>query len=129
MSDIIIYTFTRSFEGLNIPLPIQNIYLRNYCLSNNLRFTLPMPEFPIRSNFSKFKEIIDMNHEDKKVLCTSLLMFSNMPSSIKIKLQEESRFIIIGALENTHIWSDNLEKYIEEINDYNSIAINGGFTP
>ena len=125
MSKFIIYTFTRSFADINIPLPIQNVYLRNYCLNNNIEFSLPVPEFSTKDNFSKFKEIIKMQIKDKKVLCTSLMIFLNIPNDIKDELKNTDKFLIIGALENDHIWSNKLEEYIENIKDYSLLSING----
>ena len=40
-----------------------------------------------------------MQIKDKKVLCTSLMIFLNIPNDIKDELKNIDKFLIIGARE------------------------------
>jgi sporadic carbohydrate cluster protein (TIGR04323 family) len=42
--NLITYSFSRSFFGMNIPIPIQSAYLREYSARNGLNFCLPVTE-------------------------------------------------------------------------------------
>lgn len=44
MTRLVTYSMPRPFFGMNIPIPIQSAYLRDYASRNNLVFSLPVTE-------------------------------------------------------------------------------------
>ena len=44
MTRLVTYSMPRPFFGMNIPIPVQSAYLRDYASRNNLVFSLPVTE-------------------------------------------------------------------------------------
>jgi sporadic carbohydrate cluster protein (TIGR04323 family) len=42
--NLVTYSMSRPFYGINIPIPIQSAYLRDYASRNGLSFSLPVTE-------------------------------------------------------------------------------------
>ncbi len=53
------YIFSRSFEGERVPQHIQNLVIRNYCISNNLEYQLSASEYDFKDSHSMLYQILD----------------------------------------------------------------------
>lgn len=70
------YTLPRIFENMNIPIPIQSLYLRSYAERNNFQFTLPQTEITFKNSYHILKEIM-LNlegEEQSNIAMTSILI-------------------------------------------------------
>jgi sporadic carbohydrate cluster protein (TIGR04323 family) len=66
MIRLVTYSITRPFFGMNIPIPIQSAYLRDYASRNNLTFSLPVTEVCFGGSFyalsNIFRALVDGEH-------------------------------------------------------------------
>ena len=64
------YTTLRKIAGMNIPGPLQNMYLRNYCNNNNINFSLPIEEYIFDGCYIELYGILDKFSKDYSGLIT-----------------------------------------------------------
>lgn len=66
MTRLVTYSMPRPFFGMNIPIPIQSAYLRDYAFRNNLIFSLPVTEVCFGGSFyalsNLFRALVDGEH-------------------------------------------------------------------
>ncbi len=66
MTKFVTYSMPRSFFGMNIPIPIQSAYLRDYASRNKLAFSLPVTEVCFGGSFyalsNIFRTLADGEH-------------------------------------------------------------------
>lgn len=66
MTRLVTYSMPRPFYGINIPIPIQSAYLRDYASRNNLHFSLPATEVCFGSSYyvlsNIFRSLSDGEH-------------------------------------------------------------------
>ena len=55
---------------MNIPGPLQNMYLRNYCNNNNINFSLPIEEYIFDGCYIELYGILDKFSKDYSGLIT-----------------------------------------------------------
>ena len=59
MKKIINYVIPRPFNGFNIPIAIQSVYLRDYCKRKNYIFSLPATEFTKTDSYAMLSSLIE----------------------------------------------------------------------
>lgn len=66
MTRLVTYSMPRPFFGMNIPIPIQSAYLRDYAARSNLTFSLPVTEVCFGASFyalsNIFRTLVDGEH-------------------------------------------------------------------
>ena len=73
MKRLVTYSMPRSFFGMNIPIPIQSAYLRDYASRNNLAFSLPVTEVCFGGSFYALSNIFRAMVEGEHFGAVSLL--------------------------------------------------------
>jgi sporadic carbohydrate cluster protein (TIGR04323 family) len=59
MKTLTTYTLPRPFNGYNIPIAIQSVYLREYSKSNSMQFSLPVTEIHYDNCYNMLIELIN----------------------------------------------------------------------
>lgn len=94
------YVITRPFNGFNIPVPFQNVVLRDYCSKNGLIYSLPEVEHKFNDCYMSLFTLIDKLECGGRVLMVSLDM---LPSTYKyntiVTLCLEKNISMYGVLE------------------------------
>jgi sporadic carbohydrate cluster protein (TIGR04323 family) len=118
---LITYSLPRSFYGMNIPLPIQSAYLRDYANRNGLQFSLPLTEICFHNSYhvlikmlARHKEmnihigmssILMLPHYDRNLLNFILNVRDNCFTKWYFPLEN----ICLNS-EDIKVWSDKFIK-------------------
>ena len=70
----------RNFAGLNIPIAVQSVYLRDYCTRNNYNYVLPKVEWCLPGVYIELYKLITSKKEIN-IAMTSIRM---LPTEVKI---------------------------------------------
>ena len=73
MNRLVTYSMPRPFFGINIPIPIQSVYLRDYAFRNNLIFSLPVTEVCFDSSYYALSNIFRSLSDGENFGAVSLL--------------------------------------------------------
>ena len=73
MTTLVTYSMSRPFFGMNIPIPIQSAYLKDYASRNNLTFSLPVTEVCFGGSFYALSNIFRYLVEGEHFGAVSLL--------------------------------------------------------
>lgn len=110
----------RVFNGLNIPISIQSVYMRDYCSKMNLTYSLPQTEICYKDNYYILKKIIHNNKNDEfNLIMSSILMlpihnFAMLKQIVTINDLIKWHFPLEGLIiDNKEIieWSDNFNQF------------------
>ena len=74
MPRFLTYTFSRPFFGLNIPIPVQSVYLRDYAAKNKLDFTLPTTEICFGNSYYSLSNIFRALKNDEHFGAVSIMV-------------------------------------------------------
>ncbi|MDC0215844.1 hypothetical protein OAJ75_01975 [Candidatus Pelagibacter sp.] len=73
--NILTYTNIRNFGDFHIPAPVQNLVLREYCINNNLHFSLPIEEYIFDNCYIELEGIIsNLKKKNLLLLCSSEIL-------------------------------------------------------
>ena len=104
------YVTVRPFGGLSIPVPVQNLVLRNYVAQMNAAYVLPLNEHKFENCFMQLFTLINVAETDAHIaMCSSKMLPRN--KKIRIALFE---LIKIKSLK-VHFVFEN--KILSDAND------------
>ena len=121
------YTHSRSFGPYAIPISMQTIYIRNYCMSVGLDFSLPQTENPARGSYLVLLNFLDLITTQKQVsaviIASSIYMFQELPSDLPLLESLDINNIEIHCpLEKFKGSFSDLFSYVRIANDFDSLA-------
>ena len=108
------YVITRSFNGLNIPVPFQNLILRAYLKDLNIVYSLPEVEHKFENCFMSLFTLIEKVSAGGNIFMVSLeiLPSNNKFNEIASKLISKG-IAVHGVLEKKNLRSnDDFRDYI-----------------
>ncbi len=112
------YVSSRKFGNWRLPVPMQNIILKDYCDKNNYIFNVSMNELNIRSSLTILNTILKNLKNDQGILmCSYKMIASDQKKSLKI-ISEGLKFGVEWhfAFENTKISNiEDLKKFSQMI--------------
>ena len=119
-SELYTYSLPRPFFGLNIPIAIQSVYLRNYAHSRDFTFVLPKVEWFLPNTYIELFKLL----QDDSVHHLGMSSLRMLPLNEQyLKSMLPSRDLIFHfILENKVIVSSELLDYIMEYKLINSLA-------
>lgn len=114
-SVLITYSMSRPFYGLNVPIPIQSAYLRDYAQRNDMAFRLPITEVCQGASYYCLSNIFRSldNHANfaaVSVLCLPLKddrVYSGLMSLVSSKADVRFHFPLegfVGDLDDLQRW-------------------------
>lgn len=105
------YVTNSNFNEKIIPIPFQNILLRNYCKDNNLTYVLPYNETVFKNSYSQLITLINKLDKDSAIISCSIFMLPDNDSHIKkiLKLLKQKKTYIYFLYENFFL-NSNLDK-------------------
>ena len=106
------YVTTREFNGFVIPVPFQNIVLRDYCRNINIPYPLPEVEHKFKNCYMSLISLIEKIDIDGMIIMCSLEMLpSNNKYNFLARLLLDKSLSLYGVLERKtlHSKSDYLE--------------------
>jgi len=111
------YITSRSFGGMTIPAPAQNILLRTYAEKNNLEYMLPVNEFMFENCYIQLEAVLEELSTIEGILMCSLFMLpenTEKRNEIYKKLHEKKAKMYF-ALEDLSITKPGDENFVEEL--------------
>ena len=111
------YVTSRPFGGFNIPVAVQNVFLRNYANQNDLVYMLPVNEFMFPNCFIQLEAAIAEMEDIEGLLMCSIFMLPAEPDRRR-RIYERVYSIegaIHFAIEQRAIVNRGDEEDIEEI--------------
>ena len=112
------YVSSRKFGNWRLPVPMQNIILKDYCDKNDYIFNVSMNELNIRSSLTILNTILKNLKNDQGILmCSYKMIASDQKKSLKI-ISEGLKFGVEWhfAFENTKISNiKDLKKFSQMI--------------
>ena len=111
------YIFSRSFLGERVPQNIQNLFIRDFCLKNNLIFLLSATEYAMKnSSLMLFKILNELKKIDGVVMFSLRQLPENKDErAFVLKKFIENKKILYFALENKSLKNKKDLIMIEEI--------------
>lgn len=98
------YVTVRPFGGMSIPVPIQNMILRNYCAGFKAQYILPMNEHKFDDCYMQFFATIAAAQEGAHIILCSSSMLPQSPF-----LYAEAKQRILEKKLTIHFIFDNLK--------------------
>ncbi len=122
---IFTYVMPRIFNGYNIPISIQSVYLRDYAEKRGFQFKLPVTELVTKNNYfmlSKLSKEKTINH----IAMTSVFMLpiNNKNFCEKLTNKFSKKCIFHFVLENLEYDKIDLLLCIKEFNKTNKLTNN-----
>ncbi len=96
------YVTNQPFNEKIIPIPFQNIILRNYCKDNNLTYVLPYNETVFKNSYSQLITLINKIDNDTGIIACSIFMLPEKRELIDkiIKILNRRNTFIFFVYEN-----------------------------
>jgi sporadic carbohydrate cluster protein (TIGR04323 family) len=110
------YVTSRSFGGYCLPVPMQNLLLRNYCEQNNFNYKLPLVETTLANNYMYLNETINKCNDFDHIGMCSIYMFPRDNAKYKLLKKEiDKRYLNFHFIfENTMIRSEELDQFYQD---------------
>jgi sporadic carbohydrate cluster protein (TIGR04323 family) len=110
------YVTSRSFGGYCLPVPMQNLLLRNYCEQNNFNYKLPLVETTLANNYMYLNETINKCSDFDHIGMCSIYMFPRDNAKYKLLKKEiDKRYLNFHFIfENTMIRSEELDQFYQD---------------
>jgi sporadic carbohydrate cluster protein (TIGR04323 family) len=86
------YAFPRTFSGINIPIPIQTTYLRDYAQRNKLAFSLPVAEIITGKSYYFLSNIFAEMKEGDSFGAVSILILPLFEESLLMEILSLIKF-------------------------------------
>ena len=112
--NLIGYVSNSEFNEKIIPIPFQNILLRNYCKENNFNYFLPYNETVFKNSSSQLITLINKLDKNTNIIACSIFMLPESENKIKKILK-----ILISKKSYIFFLYENL--YLKTLDDYESI--------
>jgi sporadic carbohydrate cluster protein (TIGR04323 family) len=131
------YVTVRSFGGMAIPVPIQNMILRNYCAGLKAIYHLPMNEHKYEGCFMQYFATINAVKENGHIAMCSVFMLPESKSLFEeakqkvleknitihsifenLKVSDEAGFENIESIIKLRAITDQIDKNEENILEY-----------
>ena len=127
MMKYLTYTMPRQFGAFVIPIAIQSCYIRDYCTKNSIDFSLPQTEMITSGCFSALKQLIKTEASSSiTIVAVSLQVFTGLSDQfVKEMILSGKEITVVGALEMKTVKIESIIKYLNDIREINSLAING----
>ena len=105
------YVTVRRFGGYALPVPIQNLLLRNYCAQNKLSYKLPLVETHLDDNYMYLNETIKKSTNHENIGMCSIYMFPRDKAKYKIlKAEIDHKSLKFHFIfENNIVTSEDLD--------------------
>ena len=106
------YVTVRRFGGYALPVPIQNLLLRNYCEQNKLSYKLPLVETHLDDNYMYLNETIKKSTKHENIGMCSIYMFPRDKAKYKIlKAEIDHKSLKFHFIfENNIVTSEDLDE-------------------
>ena len=128
---ILTYTHSRPFGPYTIPISVQSVFLRSYCMNQKLEFYLPTTEYSIKNCYASLNSIIKQNCclgypcvLEFELLTTSIYIFEELDEDsalyhelLQLKLE------IHCVLEGVKMRLPEIKKLLKSAQVYNCLAI------
>ena len=112
----------RNFAGLNIPIAVQSVYLRDYCYRINYNYLLPKVEWCMPGVYIELYKLIT-SKKNIDIAMTSIRMLPTEVKMLNLLLEERSvRFHFV--LEKLVVESESLKELLESQQKYNELSHN-----
>lgn len=119
------YVTNSNFNEKIIPIPFQNILLRNYCKDNNFTYVLPYNETVFKNSYSQLITLINKLDKDSAIISCSIFMLPENESHVKkvLKLLKYKKTYIYFLYENIFLNSNldskkiNFERKLAKLNN------------
>ena len=110
------YVTSRSFGGYCLPVPMQNLLLRNYCEQNNFNYKLPLVETTLANNYMYLNETINKCSDFDHIGMCSIYMFPRDNAKYKLLKKEiDKRSLNFHFIfENTMIRPEELDQFYQD---------------
>lgn len=108
------YVTNNEFNEKIIPIPFQNILLRNYCKDNNIIYLLPYNEIIFKNSYSQLLTLINKLDLDTGIICCSIFMLPNNNDDLKKLLNSLKK-------KKSYIYSIYEDFYFEKNKDISEI--------
>ncbi len=107
------YVTVRQFGGYALPVPIQNLLLRNYCEQNKLSYKLPLVETHLNNNYMYLNETIKKSTKHENIGMCSIYMFPKDNAKYKLLKAEIDRKLLTFhfIFENNIVTSEDLDEF------------------
>ena len=73
------YTLPRPFHGFNIPIAIQSAYLREYCNSKSMQFSLPLTEIHFDNCYNMLESLVKSKHTSELAIVSIFILPFDRP--------------------------------------------------
>jgi len=90
----LIYTTLKNVENMNIPGPLQNLYLRQYCENNKINFMLPVEDYIYDSCYIELFNLLDVVKKDYNGIITFSIKY--LPFEYKLRQKILKSMITLG---------------------------------
>ncbi len=110
------YVSNNEFNEKIIPIPFQNIILRNYCKDNDYTYVLPYNENIFKNSFSQLVTLINKLDNKTAIIACSIYM---MPKNIK----DLEKILYLIKKKETYIYFVYENLYFKNINDIKNITL------
>ena len=115
------YGFPRTFYGLNIPIPMQTTYLRDYAQRNKFEFSLPVTEICLKGSYYYLSNIFNEMRDGDNFGAVSILVLPLFDKSMirgLLSLIKYEQIVFhfplegfVGNKEEILKWKDNFKLF------------------
>ena len=124
MSEKLLYSYSmpRPFKGLNIPLPLQTIFMRDYANAERLKFVLPRVEWCMKDIYFVLESMI-LSDKINDIAMTSIFILPSEKSYRLKSLFEIKRNLTLHfPLEGLKVPADEIIEVLENYEELNNIS-------
>ena len=126
MNNLQPYIVPRPFNGYNIPGAIQSNYLKNYSISKNYKFHLPIVEITTSNSFYLLKGFLNKNKtQHPEISVVSFFVFPIYDKQLLLKLfsdYSDLKILLHGVLEGKILTILELLDWSESIRNINNLT-------
>jgi len=118
------YVTSRSFSGFYIPVPLQSLALRDYCLRNNLIYVLPVNENRFSNSYLVLNGMIKDLKGYQGIIMYSYCMLPKKEEIRRVMMEKilKQAAKVVFVLEDLVISSEKEIAYIDELIAYSNLA-------
>jgi sporadic carbohydrate cluster protein (TIGR04323 family) len=120
------YVTTREFNGFNIPVPFQNVILRDYCRGLAVPYPLPEVEHKFKNCYMSLITLIEkIDHGGVIIMCSLEMLPANNKYKYLANLFLDKSLSVYGILERKTLSNRidfldyiKLRRFSDEINSH-----------
>ena len=110
------YVSNNEFNEKIIPIPFQNIILRNYCKDNDFTYVLPYNETIFKNSFSQLITLINKLDNKTAIIACSIYMLPK-------KLKDLEKILYLLKKKEAYMYFIYENLYLKNINDIKNINL------